>query len=66
MELSLEIELIPGASDGAAAAIRLRDSLRASLGLTVPVTVVKGGRVAAVRDEVAAPCDRRRLTSRQR
>ena len=42
-ELSLEIELMPGAADGAAAAIRLRDSLRASLGLTVPVTVVEAG-----------------------
>ena len=43
MELSLEIELMPGAADGAAAAIRLRDNLRASLGLTVPVTVVGAG-----------------------
>ena len=43
MELSLEIELMPGAVEGAAAAIRMRDSLRASLGLTVPVTVVEAG-----------------------
>jgi phenylacetate-CoA ligase len=41
-ELSLEIELMPGVGDAAAVA-RLRDSLRASLGLTVPVTVVERG-----------------------
>lgn len=42
-ELSLEIELASGTSDGASAAERLRESLRASLGLTVPVTVVEAG-----------------------
>jgi phenylacetate-CoA ligase len=42
-ELLLEIELAPGVGDGPAAAGRLRDSLRTSLGLTVPVTVVERG-----------------------
>jgi phenylacetate-CoA ligase len=42
-ELLLEIELVAGAGDGPAAVGRLRDSLRASLGLTVPVTVVERG-----------------------
>ena len=42
-ELSLEVEMMAGARDGAAAVARLRDGLRASLGLTVPVTVVEAG-----------------------
>lgn len=42
-ELSLEIEVMAGADDAAAVSIRLRDALRESLGLTVPVTVVDAG-----------------------
>jgi len=42
-ELSLEIEVMAGADDAAAVSVRLREALRESLGLTVPLTVVDAG-----------------------
>ena len=42
-ELSIEVELAPGTDGVAAITSRLREALRASLGLTVPLSVVNKG-----------------------